>query len=274
MSKRKIMSMFMALLFIAGLMAGCTGSSTNSSKEPSPSDEGTTPNQNAAGGYPDYSQGFPERVTMEIPVYERAFEGWNVTDNYYTRWIQKEFGDKYNIEVKFTPIARTNEVTNYQQLLAAGKAPDIIFHYDMPQALAYYGEGVMQELDWKEIEQYAPTYWSNMSETIQQYGVVDGKNTFVFGKRPDLNNYGNFVNIIRKDWVEKVGMKVEDLTSLEKYNEMEGSRNRRCRGRSDTKCVQLQLWLPGLADRPEGPRTLCRSICCGLYDLGNRRMVA
>ncbi|MGE7826613.1 extracellular solute-binding protein [Paenibacillus sp. NPDC093718] len=220
MSKRKIMSMFMALLFIAALMAGCTGNSTNSSKEPSPTDEGTSPNQNAAGSYPDYSQGFPERVTMEIPVYERAFEGWNVTDNYYTRWIQKEFGDKYNIEVKFTPIARTNEVTTYQQLLAAGKAPDIIFHYDMPQALAYYGEGVMQELDWKEIEHYAPTYWSNMSETIQQYGVVDGKNTFFFGKRPDLNNYGNFVNIIRKDWVEKVGMKVEDLTSLEKYNEM------------------------------------------------------
>ena len=139
--------------------------------------------------YPDYSQGFPERVTLEIPVYERAFEGWNVTDNYYTRWIQKEFGDKYNIEVKFAD-------RSYQRsydLSAAGKAPDIIFHYDMPQALAYYGEGVMQELDWQEIEHYAPTYWSNLSETILQYGVVD-ENTFF--ARPD---FSNFVNIIRKD---------------------------------------------------------------------------
>lgn len=217
MSKPKIMSLFMAFILITALLAGCTGSSTNSKKEPAPTNEGATPSENAEGSYPDYSQGFPERVTLEIPVYERAFEGWNVTDNYYTRWIQKEFGDKYNIEVKFTPIARTNEVTTYQQLLAAGKAPDIIFHYDMPQALAYYGEGVMQELDWKEIEHYAPTYWSNLSETILQYGIVDGKNTFVFAARPDFNN---FVSIIRKDWVEKVGMKVEDLTSLEKYNEM------------------------------------------------------
>ena len=114
--KTKIMSLFMALIFIASLMAGRTGSSTNGEKEPSPTNEGTSPSQNAEGDYPDYSQGFPERVTLEIPVYERAFEGWNVTDNYYTRWIQKEFGDKYNIEVKFTPIARTNEVTTYQQM--------------------------------------------------------------------------------------------------------------------------------------------------------------
>ena len=33
----------------------------------------------------------------------------------------------------------------------------------------------MQELDWQEIEHYAPTYWSNLSETILQYGVVDEK---------------------------------------------------------------------------------------------------
>ena len=38
--KTKIMSLFMALIFIASLMAGCTGSSTNGEKEPSPTNEG------------------------------------------------------------------------------------------------------------------------------------------------------------------------------------------------------------------------------------------
>ncbi|MDF2836958.1 MAG: transporter substrate-binding protein, partial [Paenibacillus sp.] len=194
------------------------GESTATNKpSPTASSAGDAGTEKPSEGFPDYSKGFPEKVNLEIPVYERAFEGWNVTDNYYTRWIQKEFGDKYNINVKFVPITRNNEVTDYEQLLAAHKAPEIIFHYDMPQALAYYGEDVMQELDWEEIANYAPTYWKSMGETNQQYGVVDGKNTFIFAARPDTDN---FTTLIRKDWVEKVGMKMEDLTSLEKYNEM------------------------------------------------------
>ncbi len=222
MSKKRIVAMLMAMIMIMGLLAACTsnnnpGNTSTNKPSPSASDNGAT--EKPAEGYPDYSQGFPEKVNLDIPVYERAFEGWNVTDNYYTRWIQKEFGDKYNINVKFVPIARSNEVTDYEQLLAAHKAPEIIFHYDMPQALAYYGEDVLQTLDHDEIANYAPTYWKSMGETIKQYGVVDGKNTFVFAARPDTDNY---VTLIRKDWVEQVGMKVEDLTSLEKYNEMLG----------------------------------------------------
>lgn len=198
----------------AGMLAGCSGGNNNSQS----AGNNTAPANNLAEGeFADYSQGFKEKVTIDIPVYERAFEGWNVTDNYYTRWVQSEFGDKYNIEVNYVPITRSSEVTDYEQLLASHKAPDIIFHYDMPQALTYYGEDVMQPLNYEEIENYAPTYWGNMGETIQQYGIVDDQNIFFFAARPEADN---FVNIIRKDWVEKVGMKVEDLTSLEKYNEM------------------------------------------------------
>lgn len=217
MSIHKIVLRLTSLAIIIALLAGCKGSNLSHVNEPSVSNASISSNRGANEGYPNYSQDFPEKVTIEIPVYERAFEGWNVTDNYYTRWIQKEFGDKYNIEVKFIPISRVNEVKNYEQLLASGKGPDLIFHYDMPQALAYYAEGVMQKVDWKEVEYYAPTYWSRMSETITQYGSVGGDPVFLFAARP---SFGNFVTIIRKDWVEKVGMKVEDLTSLETYTEM------------------------------------------------------
>ncbi|WP_342760308.1 ABC transporter substrate-binding protein [Paenibacillus sp. PK3_47] len=212
MNKKGFVSLMMASAMTAGLLAGCSGNNNESAGS------NTAPANNLAEGeFADYSQGFKERVTIDIPVYERAFEGWNVTDNYYTRWVQSEFGDKYNIEVNYVPITRSSEVTDYEQLLASHKAPDIIFHYDMPQALTYYGEDVMQPLNYEEIENYAPTYWGNMGETIQQYGTVDDQNIFFFAARPEADN---FVNIIRKDWVEKVGMKVEDLTSLEKYNEM------------------------------------------------------
>ncbi|MFS0728202.1 extracellular solute-binding protein [Paenibacillus sp. 1P07SE] len=221
MSKRKKLTMFMAIMVSASLLAGCTNNSNGGSSDTETPPPANTDNVGDAGtdneGFPDYSQGFPETVTLDIPVYERAFEGWNVTDNYYTRWIQQEFGEQFNVNVNFVPITRNNEVTDFEQLLAARKAPDIIFHYDMPQALAYYGEDVMQPLDLEEIANYAPTYWANLGETIQQYGVVDDQHIFFFAARPDTDN---FVNLIRKDWVEQVGMKVEDLTSLEKYNDM------------------------------------------------------
>lgn len=211
-----MLSTVLAVIMGLSVLSACTKDNGGNNKPSATNGASAAPTENASA-YPDYSGGFPERVTLEIPIYERAFEGWNVTDNYYTRWVQKEFGDKYNIDVKYRPITRSSEVTDYGQLLASHKAPDIIFHYDMPQALTYYGEDVMQELDYKEIANYAPSYWSNLSSTIEQYGSVDGKKVFFFADRPVADNQ---TTLIRKDWVEKVGMKVEDLTSLEKYNEM------------------------------------------------------
>ncbi|WP_062048251.1 extracellular solute-binding protein [Bacillus sp. JCM 19034] len=211
MKKTNFFIIVTALFLLGGFLAACSSDTTTNND-----DESQTANEN--GPLPsDGDMRFEETVTLDIPVYDRAFEGWNVTDNFYTRWIQEEFGETHNVDVNFVPIARANEVTDYQQLLAAGNAPDIIFHYDMPQALAYYGAGVMQPLDLDEIAEYAPTYWENLSETIEQYGVVDGENIFFFAERPDITN---FVTIIRKDWVEQVGMKVEDLTTLEKVNEL------------------------------------------------------
>jgi len=221
---RKIAVVLAVIVLVLGVLAACSGNKNNQPANNTSTTGGTTTTTGGgsqssggggdgnAGGEVDYRNGFPERVTLEIPVYDRAFEGWNVADNYYTRWIQKEFGEKYNVEVKFTPIGRSTEVQDFQQLLASHRAPDIIFHYDMPQALNYYASEVMQPLDVEEIAHYAPTYWNNMKDTILRYGIIEGKQMFFFAKRPNVSNW---VTIIRKDWVEAVGMKVEDLTSLE-----------------------------------------------------------
>jgi len=227
MKSKKIAIVLLSLMMVLSVLAACsknnnntntpsnTNQNSNNSSQPTASTNEA--NEGNEGSFQDYSNGFPENVTIEIPVYDRAFEGWNVADNYYTRWIQKEFGDKYNVTVKYVPISRSNEVQDFQQLLAAHKAPDIIFHYDMPQQIAYYSEGVLQPIDWAEIENYAPTYWGNLGDRIEQYGIINDEKIFFYADRPSADN---FVSLIRKDWVEKVGMKVEDLTSLEKYNEM------------------------------------------------------
>ncbi|GHV02647.1 hypothetical protein FACS189485_03670 [Spirochaetia bacterium] len=206
-----------AIMVIATVLMLCTASVWAGGNSQGSSSQSGGRSGAPAGGFADYSRGFPSRVTIEIPVYDRAFEGWNVTNNYYTRWIQQEFGNKYNIEVKYVAIGRSTEVQDYTQMLASHRAPDVIMHYDMPQAIAYYTQDVMQELNWDEIKHYAPTYWGYSGNTVQQYGTIDNKKMFFFAERPAADNFATF---IRKDWVEKAGYKVEDLTSLEVYNQM------------------------------------------------------
>lgn len=216
--KKNFFFLLAVVVLVLGVLAGCTSSDNQPANGGNDNNTENGGSENAEGEV-DYRNGFPERVTLEIPVYDRAFEGWNVADNYWTRWIQQEFGGQYNIDVRFTPISRSGEVSDFQQLLASGRAPDIIFHYDMPQALNYYASEVLQPIDHEEIAHYAPTYWNNKKNSIETYGVIEDQNIFFFGERPS-GRIGNHTSIIRKDWVEAVGMKVEDLTSLEVYNDM------------------------------------------------------
>ncbi|MDO5520818.1 MAG: ABC transporter substrate-binding protein [bacterium] len=204
---KRAVSMALVTATAAMTVAGCGGKSTETS---------TTSGNTENGTYKDYKSGFKDQVTIKVPVYDRAFEGWNVTDNYYTKWIQKEFGDKYNVKVQFVAIGRKTEVADYKQMIAAGTAPDIIFHYDMPQAINYYSDEAMQELDTKEIEYYAPTYYSKMKDTMDKYGKIDGKNYFFFANRNPI--YYNYVTLIRQDWLDKVNMQMP--TTLDEFNKV------------------------------------------------------
>ena len=55
---------------------------------------------------------FAETVTITVPVYDRSKVGYPaVDDNYWTQYIQKEFGDKYNIDVNYVAIPRGDVMT-------------------------------------------------------------------------------------------------------------------------------------------------------------------
>ena len=210
---KRAAAIVMAAAMTTTLLAGCGGSGSSAAASESAesttseaSSEASTGEAAASGSYTDYSAGFPERVTIQIPVYDRGFENWNVADNYYTQWVQQEFGEKYNVDVEYVAISRSNEVTDYMQMIAAGTAPDIIMHYDMPQAVSYYDEGAMQDIDYDELAFYAPTYWAKMQETIETYGTIDDHQAFIFAERDPY--YYNWVTLIRKDWCDQVGMEV------------------------------------------------------------------
>ena len=210
---KRAAAIVMAAAMTTTLLAGCGGSGSSAAASESAesttseaSSEASTGEAAASGSYTDYSAGFPERVTIQIPVYDRGFENWNVADNYYTQWVQQEFGEKYNVDVEYVAISRSNEVTDYMQMIAAGTAPDIIMHYDMPQAVSYYDEGAMQDIDYDELAFYAPTYWAKLQETIEPYRTIDHHQAFIFAERDPY--YYNWVTLIRKDWCDQVGMEV------------------------------------------------------------------
>lgn len=229
---QKILAMALTGTMAIGMLTGCGSSqeaaapakdstaaeSTENAESTEAAGNADAQEQDSTSAYTDYSGGFPETVTIQIPVYDRAFEGWNVTDNTYTQWIQKEFGDKYNVKVEYVAVGRSTEVADYMQMLSAGNAPDIIMHYDMPQAVNYYSEGAMQALDLDEIAYYAPTYYANLKDTIDTYGEMDGENYFFFANRPTY--YYNWVTLIRQDWLDAVGAdmpeNVDELNAVAK----------------------------------------------------------
>lgn len=242
MTRKRLIALGLSTIMAATGLTGCgNGSETASNEQPSDESQPAQANSGSqaedssssgegssaegdsgseetgeAASYTDYSAGFPERVTIQIPVYDRGYEGWNVTDNYYTRWIQQEFGEKYNVNVEYVGINRTNEVQDFMQLIAAHTAPDIIFHYDMPQAVAYYSEDTMQDIDYDELAFYAPTFYENTKAADDIYGKLDGHNAFFFAERNPI--YYSYVTLIRKDWCDKVNMDIP--TTWEELNEV------------------------------------------------------
>ncbi len=160
---------------------------------------------------------YPEQIEIKIPVYDRGNAGQaNVTDNYWTKYVQQEFGDKHNIKVTFISIPRKEEVTMFNQLLA-GKAenqPDIIFNYDYPTIVSFADQGAFQTLDEEMIKKYAPDFYER-TQGLDEYTYVDGDKVFLAATRPDAYN---FVTLVRKDWMDKLG--IAEPTSKEEYVEM------------------------------------------------------
>lgn len=148
---------------------------------------------------------YPEQIEIKIPVYDRGNAGQaDVTNNYWTKYVQTEFGDKHNIKVTFISIPRKEEVTKFNQLLA-GKAenqPDIIFNYDYPTIVSFADQEAFQELNEAMIEKYAPHFYER-TKKLDEYTYVNGKKMFLAATRPDAYNY---VTLVRKDWMDQLNL--------------------------------------------------------------------
>ena len=150
---------------------------------------------------------FAENVTITVPVYDRSKEGYPAVDNnYWTQWIQSEFGDKYNVTVKYVAIPRGDVMTKYSLLVAGGDTPTILMEYDYPKVAQWANDGNMQTIDLEAFKAVAPTFYQKMVDNNQlNYTDINGETYFVLTERPYYATQYTYYTVVRMDWLRKVG---------------------------------------------------------------------
>lgn len=165
---------------------------------------------------------YDEQIELKIPVYDRGMQGQaDVDNNYWTKYVQENFGDEYNIKMTFVPITRKEDVSVFNQLLAAGEQPDILFSYDYPTVMSYYSRGAFQPIDEDVLKLYAPTFYEN-SKALDEYVMADGERYFLAATRP--KDY-SWTMVVRQDWLDKAGLQMpqsreEFIEMLRKFKEL------------------------------------------------------
>lgn len=219
---RRLMSTALAGAMVMGMMAGCgsNGSDTDSNNDNNTQQDDASDNadqadntdnsgdsSSAAAGI-DGWEPFAENVTLKIPVYDRGAEGVPaIGENYWEKWIQENFADKYNITMEFVPITRTDVLTSYALLAGAEDLPTILMEYDYPKLASWAEEGYLTTYDLDEFAQIAPTYYQRMVSNGQiEYTNMNGECYFALAERPYYNTNYTFVTIYRQDWLEQIGL--------------------------------------------------------------------
>jgi putative aldouronate transport system substrate-binding protein len=187
-----VIGMVSVMMLGAGL-AGCSSGSGDSSV------------QGTGGG------DSKKQVTLKVEVFDRGNSpsGVTVTDNFWTKWVQQNFGDKNNVKVEYVPLPRTEEVPKLNVLMASGDdAPDIVFTYDENTVFKYVEQGGLTDVS-KLLDQYGPNLKAYLGDKTLEGGKFNGIQYSIPAKRVFLGKYASY---IRKDWLDKVNMPVPKTT--------------------------------------------------------------
>lgn len=199
---KKVTALALTAIMAVGALSGCNNGGNKGGKI------SEKPTKVEADWGMESWKAFEEKVHITVPVYDRSKEGYPaVNDNYWTKWVQKEFGDKWNIEVEYVAIPRGDVMNAYNLLISADETPTIMMEYDYPKVAQWASDGAMQTINLVEFAKVAPTYYQKMIDN-NQLGYTDiGNGTyFVLSERPYYDTTYTFVNFVRMDWLKKVGI--------------------------------------------------------------------
>lgn len=153
------------------------------------------------------NEGEKERVTLKVEIFDRGNspKGYTITDNYWSRWVQENFGAPRGIDVQYVPVPRSEEVEKLNVLMASGGGvPDIVFTYDTNTFNRYAKQDGLTDL--KELlDQHGPNLKKLLGDDVLDYGKYDNKQFAIPARR---SNTGKYASFIRKDWLEKLNLPI------------------------------------------------------------------
>ena len=230
---QKTLAVALASTMVMGLTA-CGGSeeapaanntpASSSAAAPAASSEAAPAASSEAAAAPAVAgiegwQPFAENVTLQIPVYDRGDSGNGCSDvenNYWTNWVQENFGNKYNITVEYVGITRSDVMTDYAMLAAAQDLPTLCMEYDYDKLATWQADGYLQPIDIEQFKQIAPTYWANMEANgLTGYTQLGGEDHMLLGMRPYGDTTYTNVTFYREDWLKEAGYDAYPQTNTE-----------------------------------------------------------
>jgi putative aldouronate transport system substrate-binding protein len=157
-------------------------------------------------------------VTLRVEVYDRGNAGGTPADNnYWTKWIQANYGDKNNVTFKFETSPRFDNNAKLQMWMAAGTAPDICYTNELAPVQGFIDLGGLAALD-SALDKHGAQLKEFLGPDLLKKGI-DVKTGKRFTLRAKKVIDANETTWIRKDWLDKLGLPMPSTTA-EWYNAM------------------------------------------------------
>ena len=219
--KKKVLSVVLACAMVFSL-AACGNTSGGSAN--APAGTGSNGSDSVASGDAAASEltdgKFADTRHITVEVYDRNNDGGSdPTNNVYTEYIKKGMLEKHNVEVEFVAIPRWTETDEINTQLAAGTAPDVCVTYSYPTIKAYADMDAVIDMR-PYIDNYKdelPNLWNWLGET-NLYWNSDLNDGTTWAIEAKLANMNRVITFIRKDWLDKLGLK--EPTTKEEFHDV------------------------------------------------------
>jgi len=203
---KRIITILLAFMMICTLLIGCTN---DKEKEPIDSKDSEIVDGK-----------FVTTRTISVEVFDRGNDGGSKPeDNAYTKFIQEGMLKDHNVKVEFVKVPRWTEVEQMNNLLAAGKAPDVCVTYSYPTILTYANMGGIVDLN-QYLDKYKdmlPNMWNLLGDDNIYWDQDPDKKT-ICAVESKLFQNRRVNTFVREDWLKKLGL--NEPTNIEEYENM------------------------------------------------------
>ncbi|MEF2248752.1 MULTISPECIES: extracellular solute-binding protein [unclassified Paenibacillus] len=184
--RKKLGSIFLAAMMVAGLLAGCgSNSNNNNNNKSNTASPSISPSAN-----PSEAVEKPIEITWGIHFQASGV----VKDSEVQKWLE----EKFNVKIK--PVKVTDAS------IASGEIPDIFMLGDPANVAAYQNQGVLMSIDQNMLKEKLPEYYADIEKNSALFQTVTfSDKLWAIPMFIDLKPY-DLAMLWRKDWLDNVGI--------------------------------------------------------------------